>query len=157
METQRLYRSKTNSMIGGVCGGLGAYFGIDPTLVRLIFVLMAVFGGGGVLIYLILWIVIPLEGRSPATSQQIIHDNAQEVTDRARDLGKGFERSFAASTAQSTGRNGAVVFGIVLIVLGGLFLLQNLLRINFSQFWPVILIVIGLAMLVPIFRRPQQQ
>ena len=61
METQQLTRSKTDSMIGGVCGGLGKYFSIDPTLIRLIFVVLTVFGGGGVLIYLILWIVIPLE------------------------------------------------------------------------------------------------
>ncbi|HZY43859.1 MAG TPA: PspC domain-containing protein [Anaerolineae bacterium] len=157
METHRVYRSKTDSMIGGVCGGLGAYFGIDPTLVRLIFVLMAVFGGGGVLIYLILWIVIPLEGQTAATPQQTINANAQELADRARDFGKGFERSFDRSAAKRTGHNGAVLFGIALIVLGGLFLLQNLLRINFSQFWPVILIVIGLAMLVPLFKRTQQQ
>jgi phage shock protein C len=156
METHRLYRSKTDSMIGGVCGGVGAYFGIDPTLVRLIFVLLAIFGGGGVLFYLILWIVIPLEGRSPATSQQIIQDNAQEVADRAREFGKGIERGFNSSP-QTTPRNNGVLFGVVLIVLGGLFLLQNLLHISFGQFWPVILIVIGLAMLVPIFRRPQQQ
>jgi phage shock protein C len=154
METHRLYRSKTDSMIGGVCGGLGAYFGIDPTLVRLIFVLMAVFGGGGVLIYLILWIVIPLEGRVPATSQQTIQDNAQELAGRAREFGQNFERGFNSS-ARPAAHHGGVLFGIVLIVLGGLFLLQNLLRINFSQFWPVLLIVIGLVMLVPVFRRPQ--
>jgi hypothetical protein len=104
---------------------------------------------------LILWIVIPLEGRAAATPEQTIHDNAQELADRARDFGRGFERGANPSTAQTAGRSGAVLFGIALIILGGLFLLQNLLRINFSQFWPVIFIVIGLAMLVPVFRRPQ--
>src|SRR5512135_1783471 len=93
MDEHRLYRSKTDSMVGGVCGGLGKYFGIDPTLVRLVFVLLAVFGGGGVLLYIILWIVIPLEGRAPATSQETIQQNAQDLAERAREFGKGIETS----------------------------------------------------------------
>ena len=154
METHRLYRSKTESMIGGVCGGLGAYFGIDPTLVRLIFVLLAVFGGGGVLIYLILWIVIPLEGREAATPQQTIHDNAQDLADRARELGKGFERG-VGDAAQPAARSSGLWFGVILILLGGLFLVENLFHFNLGQFWPVILIFIGVLMLVPVFRRPR--
>jgi phage shock protein C len=48
-------------MIGGVCGGLAEYFNIDPTIVRLIFVATALLGGPGLLVYLILWIITPLE------------------------------------------------------------------------------------------------
>lgn len=59
--TKRLYRSRNDRMIAGVCGGLGQYFGIDPTIVRLIFVLAVLAGFAGVLAYLILAIVIPLE------------------------------------------------------------------------------------------------
>lgn len=61
METKRLYRSKTDTMIGGVCAGLAKYLNIDPTIVRLIFVLMLLLGGHGLLVYLILWLVIPQE------------------------------------------------------------------------------------------------
>lgn len=61
METKRLYRSRSNVMIGGVCAGLADYFNLDPTVVRLIFVLLALLGGHGVLIYLILWLVVPLQ------------------------------------------------------------------------------------------------
>lgn len=66
--TRRLYRSRTDHMIAGVCGGLGHYFGIDPTLVRLAFVILALAGMSGGLAYLIMWIVVPLEpegGASP--------------------------------------------------------------------------------------------
>ena len=56
-----LYRSKTDRMLGGVCGGLGNYLGIDSTLVRLFFVLMAIGPGVGVLIYFALWIIAPDE------------------------------------------------------------------------------------------------
>ncbi len=59
MQTRKLYRSRTDRMIGGVCGGMAEYFGIDPTLVRLAFVAAALLGGPGLLIYLILWIVTP--------------------------------------------------------------------------------------------------
>ena len=58
-EVHRLYRSKTNRMIGGVCGGLGEFFGIDPTLIRVLFTMLAILGGQGILLYLILVIVIP--------------------------------------------------------------------------------------------------
>jgi phage shock protein C len=62
MESKKLYRSNTDKMIAGVCGGLGQYFGVDPTLIRLIFALLVVFGvGSGVLLYIVLAIVIPLE------------------------------------------------------------------------------------------------
>jgi phage shock protein PspC (stress-responsive transcriptional regulator) len=56
---RRLYRSRTQRMIGGVCGGLGEYFDIDPTLVRLLFVVTALAGGPGLLAYIIMLIVVP--------------------------------------------------------------------------------------------------
>ncbi|HWR65385.1 MAG TPA: PspC domain-containing protein [Bellilinea sp.] len=61
METKRLYRSRTETMLGGVCAGLAKYFNLDPTVVRLIFVLLFILAGQGLLIYLILWLVVPLE------------------------------------------------------------------------------------------------
>ncbi len=59
MEPKRLYRSTTDKMVGGVCAGLANYLGIDPTVMRLIFVFMFLLGGHGLLVYLILWLVIP--------------------------------------------------------------------------------------------------
>jgi len=57
---KKLYRSRENRMIFGVCGGLGDYFDVDPTLVRLVWLLFALWGAG-VLAYLIAWIIIPEE------------------------------------------------------------------------------------------------
>lgn len=59
MENKKLYRSSTNSMLAGVCGGIGEYFNIDPTLVRLAWVLFSVLGGAGVWAYIIAAIIIP--------------------------------------------------------------------------------------------------
>ncbi|MBN1598394.1 MAG: PspC domain-containing protein [Bacteroidales bacterium] len=56
---KRMYRDTDNRIIGGVCSGLAAYWRVDPTIVRIIFILLAIFGMAGVLIYLILWIVMP--------------------------------------------------------------------------------------------------
>lgn len=58
-EIKRLYRSRTDRMIFGVCGGLGEYFGIDTTIFRALFVLFALFNGIGILLYLFLAIIIP--------------------------------------------------------------------------------------------------
>ena len=59
MENKRLYRSSTNYMICGVCGGIGEYFNIDPTLVRLAWVIFSFMGGSGILAYIIASIIIP--------------------------------------------------------------------------------------------------
>ncbi len=59
--SERLHRSATDKMIGGVCGGLADYFSIDPALIRIVFVLLFVFGFSGALIYIIMWIVIPMQ------------------------------------------------------------------------------------------------
>lgn len=64
---RRLYRSRTQRMVGGVCGGLGEYFDIDPTIVRLLFVVTALAGGPGLLAYIIMLIVVPSEPE-PATA-----------------------------------------------------------------------------------------
>ena len=55
---KRLTRSK-DKMIGGVCAGLGEYLGLDPTIVRVVWVLMVLFAGFGILLYIILWLVMP--------------------------------------------------------------------------------------------------
>lgn len=65
-QTKKLFRSSDNKMIGGVCAGLGEYFDIDPTLVRIGFVVLSLIGwvGAFVLAYLIMWIIIPDEPAS---------------------------------------------------------------------------------------------
>lgn len=63
---KRLYRSKDERMISGVCGGLGKYFNVDPTLIRLLFVITAAAGGPGLIAYIILAIVVPEEPASSA-------------------------------------------------------------------------------------------
>lgn len=58
---KRLYRSRDERMIWGICGGMGKFFGIDPTIVRILWVLSLFFGGFGILAYIVLRFVIPME------------------------------------------------------------------------------------------------
>ena len=79
-EAKKLYRSTDNRWLAGVCGGLAKYFDIDPTLVRVIFVVLAFFGLGGAIIYLLLWVLIPKE---PTDEELAIMDKVidQEIAE----------------------------------------------------------------------------
>jgi phage shock protein PspC (stress-responsive transcriptional regulator) len=67
-QTRRLYRSRTDRKLAGVCGGLAQYSNIDVTLLRVLFVVLAVLGGPGpgLVIYLLMWILVPEEPQSTA-------------------------------------------------------------------------------------------
>jgi phage shock protein C len=58
---RKLYRSRADRKLAGICGGLAKYFNVDATLIRVLFVLLAVLGGSGVVLYLALWIIVPRE------------------------------------------------------------------------------------------------
>jgi len=64
MEPKQLYRIPSKGMIGGVCAGLGEYLTADPTIIRLIFVLLTFAGMSGVLIYIIMWLIVPVKAES---------------------------------------------------------------------------------------------
>ena len=148
MGTKKLVRSRSNVMIGGVCAGLGEYLGIDPTLVRLFFVLLTFANGIGVLIYFFLWVLIPREDRAEGTSfEATVQMGADEIAERARELGKDFQRGVGTAGPQA-----GVFIGLGLILLGGVFFLENLnlawlsgLR---SVMWPVLLILAGMILLL---------
>jgi phage shock protein C len=71
--TKHLYRIRDGRLVAGVCAGLAAYFGIDPTLVRLGFVFLTVFGGFGVLLYLGAWLVIPDETDGTSIAESFVN------------------------------------------------------------------------------------
>jgi phage shock protein C len=71
-DIKKLYRSRSDRIIGGVCGGLGEYLSIDPTVIRILYVLFALTGGSGIFIYLILLLIIAEEPweKEPATETE---------------------------------------------------------------------------------------
>jgi phage shock protein C len=60
-QTRKLYRSRTDRKLAGVCGGLAQYFNLDATLIRVLFIVLAVLGGSGLVLYLAMWIIVPNE------------------------------------------------------------------------------------------------
>jgi phage shock protein C len=149
----KLYRSQSDKMLAGVCGGLGQYLGIDSTFVRLFFVLLGLAGqGAGVLIYLLLWILLPVEGEQsgwrPTFGQQAsfdenIESGAQQFAERARAMGDDIRAAVTRPHPQS-----GLIIGGALIALGLLIFVQNLhipwLRwLNFDALWPLLLIAGG--------------
>jgi len=60
-QTRKLYRSRTDRKLAGVCGGLAQYFNVDATLIRVLFIVLAVLGGSGLVLYLAMWIIVPTE------------------------------------------------------------------------------------------------
>ncbi|MGH8868554.1 MAG: PspC domain-containing protein [Actinomycetes bacterium] len=67
-----LQRTKDGRMLAGVCSGVGAYAGIDANIVRLVVILLAVFGGAGVLIYAAGWLLVPEEGQQKSIVQRML-------------------------------------------------------------------------------------
>jgi phage shock protein C len=65
LQPRKLYRSQTNRMVAGVCGGLAEYFNVDATLIRILFVVLTVFGGAGLVLYLAMWILVPDASKAP--------------------------------------------------------------------------------------------
>ncbi len=70
---KRLYRSREGRLVAGVCAGLGAYFGIDATIVRLIFAAFTIFFGMGILLYLLAWLIIPEEGEKTSIAEGFLN------------------------------------------------------------------------------------
>lgn len=150
METQeRLSRSVTDKVIGGVCGGLGEYFGIDVVLTRIVFVLLALFGGGGVLIYIILWIVMP-------AGPILIPKNNETGPDFE---GNTINQDFTTPTTPAKSSNTGLIAGIILILLGVLFLGDKLMPwYNITDLWPLLLVVVGVLIIKPdIFKSTKKQ
>ena len=138
METKRLTRSY-RGVIAGVCGGLGNYFNLDPVLVRAIFLLLF-FMGGGILLYVILWIVVPRDTNYCAPYQTENYADTSPIDIR--------EDNKTTPPTPSSGNMAAYILGIALIAFGTILLLRKLLFISLVRLFPVALIVVGLALIL---------
>ncbi len=157
----RLYRSRSDRIIWGVCGGLAEYFGIDPTIVRIIAVLLAFANGAGILAYVILAIVVPLENSQVTEPKDVIKENVEEMKETATKLAQEIRSTFASKENTAEARAKARhrrrnTFGLILIAIGILFLLASfdlLWWLRWSYLWPLILIAIGLLIILGVRRK----
>lgn len=155
---KRLYRSRSDRMIAGVCGGLGEYLGVDPVWIRLFFVLLLFATGFGFGAYLILWIIVPEEGRAAATPGETVQANVQEMAERARELGQSVQRGLQAdrSSSEAGPTSGPIVVGVAFVLLGA-FLMLNQLNLSWwprwDVMWPLLVIFVGVALLFSRLRK----
>jgi phage shock protein C len=136
----RLFRSKTSRILGGVAGGLGEYLQIDPTIIRIAFMLITIFGGSGLILYLVLWLIVPTKDQSD-NPDDYISDNIKDFKAKTREFG---------STIQAQRGNTRYFLGLILLGLGVIFLMENFGMLPFfrmERFWPLLLIVLGLLMM----------
>lgn len=124
---RKLYRSCTDRIIGGVAGGVAEYFDVDSTLVRLLFLIL-LFSGAGPLLYIIAWVLIPLN--------PVCEKNEVVVDEKV------------------SKNNAKFIFGMLLLVFGAVLLLENIYgSLIWHFFWPTLLIVFGLILIIKTFEK----
>ena len=128
---KRLERDLRNRVLGGVCSGLGNYFGLDPAFWRVLFFFLFLMGCLGLPIYVVLWIVMP------GTNQPTRLMDTEDV-------------DAASPNGEPKKKDGNMTAGLTLIGVGVVCLAARYIpAINWHTAWPVILIVIGLLLIIP--------
>lgn len=147
---ERLFRSRKNRVISGVSGGLGEYLNIDPVIIRVLFVLLTLFNGIGLLIYIVMWIVTP-EAPLETLFDMSASKKKPEPGTNTEQKSTFSEKSFEQPPKKS---HGSIYAGLILIALGLIFLLENI--IPYFDFWdvfPIGLILLGAAMIFNSFKK----
>jgi phage shock protein C len=146
----RLYRSRGDRMLFGVAGGMARYLSLDPSLVRIVWALLVIAGGAGILLYIIAAIVIPEEPEgyvAPAASSGGLAGSVGVASTPG-------EAPSAAIAGRRDRGNAAVIIGVFLVVLGGWLLLQRYLpQIDADLVWPFALLALGGILVVGALRR----
>ena len=150
-----LCRSQKNRIIGGVAGGLAEYCGVDVVLVRVLWLLAIFIGGGGVIAYIIAWIIMPeektvsLKSRPKAAPEGEMPDADTDVPDEEDgeniiDTAEEEEESEREQEAKARRRRNA---GLVLIALGIIFLIRQVSVLLFRYLWPLLFVAVGAYLL----------
>jgi len=146
---KRLYRSESDRVLGGVCAGLGTFLGIDPVLIRVFFIAWTVLGEFSVLIYFLLWMIVPSDSSAEA-----------DETFQMNDLGTRFHqvgREIGEITRQPNSE--LIIFtGVGLIAWGFYYLVRRLVPYldlwAYSQYlWPAMLIIAGVLVIIRTTRK----
>lgn len=138
---ERLYRSRSKKVLGGVAGGLGDYLNIDPVLIRVLFVIITLINGLGLLLYIILWIVVQEEPYQDFT-YEMGSENENTSTQNSQPKPSG-------EPVKKGDGKGAIVVGVVLIALGFIFLADNWFpSFHFRDIFPLVILAFGIWLVV---------
>ena len=136
---ERLSRSSQDKMIGGVCGGLGEYFQIDPLYVRIFFILWLIVGEWGIFVYFLLWLIIPPQQYEGGAFQM------NDLGARFRLIGDDLRDLFQNPSSQLLTYGGIALIGV------GAVTLARALGLDFSKYWNSTLVWAGLLIVGGIF------
>lgn len=143
-KTKKLYRSRTDRVAFGVCGGLGEYFKIDPILFRFLFILLFLADGIGIFLYIIMAVIVPAEPRKSGHKERDIESEIDEFADKIGKKAEDLSDELKFNERLSGSRN---VLGVIVILIGLFFLSRetfNLDWINTALVWPFAIIAVGL-------------
>jgi phage shock protein C len=142
--TDRLYRSPDDRMLAGVAGGLAEMLDIDPSIVRIVWAVVIVLTGGlALLVYIVMAIVVP-ERPVGVEARQAAGPPAGGSSVPA-----GGSPASVRRTRRSDGARGGLVAGLILILIGGFFLLRELIpSIDLGFWWPTVAIGLGVVLVV---------
>jgi phage shock protein C len=139
--TKKLYRSRTNRVIFGVCGGLGEYFEVDPLIIRILFIILSFTGGSGIIIYLILAVIIPeADGEKKSKKNGDVIGQTQE---KAQEMAEEIKRN---SNWLGSVKN---IIGLVIVLVGLNILFEQVFNyspfswVNWGVIWGLIIVLIG--------------
>ena len=143
---KKLYRSKTNRIIFGICGGLGEYFKMDPLIFRILFILLGLLQGIGILLYLILAFVIP-GGTDNTAGEEQDKDFVEKISKNARGLA---DEVTDKNSWLSSPRN---MLGLIILIIGLMLLTQSLFPGVFvgtfiAIILPLAIIIVGAAFII---------
>lgn len=153
-ETKKLYRSRKDRVLLGVAGGIGEYFEIDPIIVRLIFVLLTLWGGVGLVLYIIAAIIIPeapTGKKDDIEEGEVVEDKTKKMKDDAKEFSEKTKAAAQdiASDWNRRPRRGGQIFGIIILFIGLSLLSQFFFPwFSWDHIWPVLLILLGLVLIL---------
>ncbi len=128
---KRLYRSKQDRYIAGICGGLGNFFKIDSTWIRLAFILLSLANGIGIVIYILTWMFVPENLNEENIKSNFVDKTIKNVKKKCKDKNKKH-----------------IYFGAGLIFLGCFFIIANVFPSIYKIFWPLTLVGVGVLILI---------
>jgi phage shock protein C len=153
---RRLYKSRKNKVIDGVCGGIAEYFAVDPVLVRIIFVILFFMGGTSILAYIIAMIIIPKEPLESVEEPKPELERKEGETTGT--VGEANAEPVPARSTSSYATSGALVIGILLVLFGAIAIMDNFHWFGGIFWWarhhfwdyviPGFIIAAGLALII---------
>lgn len=164
---KKAYRSKRDCKVAGVCGGLAEYFNFDSTLVRIGMILLGFWGGIGVILYLLGWLLIPPNPEEDSSEPFDRSEKARErVMTTVRDVGEKIEETWKqrGDGGVASGHK-TLIFGILVLLVGLLFFLSGIglfdIRFSLSDgwkiVWPAALVVLGGYLIFDYLRREKAE